>query len=395
MKKRIFLSPPHLGKLEQQYVKEAFESNYIAPLGPQINAFEKEFAEYTGIEHCVALTSGTAAMHLALKELGVSPGDEVIGSTLTFVGSISPVIFLGATLVLLDCDRTSWNMDPALLAQALESAKQRGKLPKAVVPTDLYGQCADYQRIFEICDAYGVPVVVDAAEAMGARYRFAGDQGKQSADKGGVPPNQWVHAGVGARAAIFSFNGNKIMTTSGGGMLASHDKELIGRARFLSQQAREPFPHYEHTEIGFNYRMSNVLAGIGRGQLQVLEERVRRKREIYAFYENAFKEVPGIEFMPQANYGISNRWLTVMLIIPELFGADSKAVRLALEAENIESRPVWKPMHLQPVFQTTYPCRVVGGAVSEDFFNRGLCLPSGTAMSDDDLTRIVNIIMGI
>ena len=395
MKDRIFLSPPHLGALEHQYVNDAFESNYIAPLGPQINAFEKEFAEYTGIEHCVALTSGTAAMHLALKELGVGPGDEVIGSTLTFVGSISPVIFLGATLVLLDCDRTSWNMDPALLAQALESAKKRGKLPKAVVPTDLYGQCADYQRIFELCDAYDVPVVVDAAEAMGARYRFTGIMGNQRHGKTGYFSNQWVHAGKGARAAIFSFNGNKIMTTSGGGMLASDDKALIDRARFLSQQAREPFPHYEHTEIGFNYRMSNVLAGIGRGQLAVLDDRVRRKREISDFYENAFKDVPGIEFMPQAEYGIPNRWLTVMLITPERFGADREAVRLALEAENIESRPVWKPMHLQPVFQTTHPCRVLGGAVSEDFFNRGLCLPSGTAMTDKDLHRVVNTILGV
>ena len=392
MKDRIFLSPPHLGTLEQQYVNDAFESNYIAPLGPQINAFEKEFAEYTGIENCVALTSGTAAMHLALKELGVGPGDEVIGSTLTFVGSISPVVFLGATLVLVDCDRTSWNMDPALLAQALESAKKRGKLPKAVVPTDLYGQCADYQRIFEICDAYDVPVVVDAAEAMGARYRFSGIMGNHSNGKTAYFSNQWGHAGRGARAAIFSFNGNKIMTTSGGGMLASSDKALIDRARFLSQQAREAFPHYEHEEIGFNYRMSNVLAGIGRGQLQVLEDRVQKKREIFNFYEKAMGEVPGVEFMPEAPYGRSNRWLSVMLITPELFGADRETVRLALEAENIESRPVWKPMHLQPVFQKKYPCRVVGGKVSEDLFNRGLCLPSGTAMTDTDLERIVGVI---
>ncbi len=393
MKDRIFLSPPHIGTLEQQYVNEAFESNYIAPLGPQINAFEKEFAEYTGIEHCVALTSGTAAMHLALKELGVGPGDEVIGSTLTFVGSLSPVVFLGATLVLVDCDRNSWNMDPELLTQALESASQRGKLPKAVVPTDLYGQCSDYDRIFEICEAYDVPVVMDAAEAMGARY--LSKKILMTANQGAGDNPQRCHAGVGARAAVFSFNGNKIMTTSGGGMLASHDKALIDRARFLSQQARDPFPHYEHTEIGFNYRMSNVLAAIGRGQLKVLDDRVRRKREICAWYENALKDVPGVTFMPQAEYGIPNRWLTVILITPELFGADREAVRLALEAENIESRPVWKPMHLQPVFQKTYPCQVVGGTVSEDFFNRGLCLPSGTAMDEEDLHRVVNIILGV
>jgi dTDP-4-amino-4,6-dideoxygalactose transaminase len=379
MKSRIFLSPPHIGELEQEFVRQAFESNYIAPAGPEIEAFERAFCEYTGIGHCVALSSGTAAMHLALKELGVGPGDEVIGSTLTFVGSISPVIFLGASVVLVDCDRTSWNMDPDLLARELEQAGERGKLPKAVVPTDLYGQCADYDRIFAVCDRFHVPVVVDAAEAMGARY------GRQ----GGV------HAGKGAKAAVFSFNGNKIMTTSGGGMLASDDKALIDRARFLSQQARDPFPHYEHTEIGFNYRMSNVLAGIGRGQLAVLDDRVQRRREIFAYYRGALEDVPGIEFMPEADFGRSNRWLTVILITPEQFGADTEAVRLALKAENIESRPVWKPMHMQPVFQTTHPCRTVGGSVSEDLFARGLCLPSGTAMTSEDLDRIIRTILGV
>ncbi|NDY74562.1 aminotransferase DegT [Desulfobacter hydrogenophilus] len=378
MNKRIFLSPPHMGALEQQFVWDAFNSNYIAPVGPQVDAFEKEFSEYTGIRHCVALSSGTAAMHLALKELGVGPGDEVIGSTLTFVGSISPAVFLGADLVLVDCDRVSWNMDPDLLARELEQAKERGQLPKAVVPTDLYGQCADYDRIFAVCERFGVPVVVDAAEAMGARY--------------GRRPG--LHAGKGAKAAVFSFNGNKIMTTSGGGMLASDDKALIDRARFLSQQAREPVPHYEHTEIGFNYRMSNVLAGIGRGQLAVLDDRVQRRREIFEYYRQALEDVSGIEFMPEADYGTSNRWLTVILITPELFSADREAVRLALEAENIESRPVWKPMHLQPVFQNTHPCRVVGGEVSEDLFTRGLCLPSGTAMTTQDLDRVIHTILG-
>jgi len=376
-KKRIFLSPPHIGELEHKFVGQAFDSNYIAPAGLQIDGFEKEFCEYTGIRHCVALSSGTAAMHLALKELGVGPGDEVIGSTLTFVGSISPVIFLGASLVVVDCDRASWNMNPDLLSMELEAAQIRGRLPKAVVPTDLYGQCADYDRIFSICNRFDVPVVVDAAEAMGAMC------GRQ----------EIVHAGKGARAAVFSFNGNKIMTTSGGGMLASDDKALIDRARFLSQQAREPFPHYEHTELGFNYRMSNVLAGIGRGQLAVLDDRVKRRREIFDYYFQALKDVSGIEFMPEADYGIGNRWLTVVLISPERFGADREAVRLALEAENIESRPVWKPMHLQPVFQTAHPCRVVGGDVSEELFSLGLCLPSGTAMTTKDLDRVIHAIL--
>jgi dTDP-4-amino-4,6-dideoxygalactose transaminase len=270
-------------------------------------------------------------------------------------------------------------MDPDLLARELEEARERGRLPKAVVPTDLYGQCADYDRIFAVCDRFDVPVVVDAAEAMGARYGCQGG----------------VHAGKGAKAAVFSFNGNKIMTTSGGGMLASDDKALIDRARFLSQQARDPFPHYEHTELGFNYRMSNVLAAIGRGQLTVLDDRVQRRREIFAYYRGALEDVPGIEFMPEADFGRSNRWLTVILITPEQFGADTEAVRLALKAENIESRPVWKPMHMQPVFQTTHPCRTVGGSVSEDLFARGLCLPSGTAMTSEDLDRIIRTILGV
>jgi dTDP-4-amino-4,6-dideoxygalactose transaminase len=397
---RIFLSPPHMGKEERLFVQAAFESNYIAPLGPQVDAFEEEFSKYTGIKYCVALSSGTAAMHLALQELGVGPGDEVIGSSLTFIGSVSPVIFLGAGLVFVDCDRESWNMDTDLLAEALEAGERRGKLPKAVIPTDLYGQCADYDRIFDICDSYSVPVVVDAAEAMGAIYTGNGRSGPES--------KRVVHAGKGAKASVFSFNGNKIMTTSGGGMLASDDKELIDRARFLSQQARDPFSYYEHSEIGYNYRMSNVLAGIGRGQLKILEERVHRKREIFEYYQSALKYVPGIEFMPEASYGKCNRWLTVILINPEDFGVDCKLVQQSLENENIESRPVWKPMHLQPVFDcgnggsitnSTYPmekrykARMIGGSVSEEFFAQGLCLPSGTAMTDYDMDRVIEIIL--
>ncbi len=393
-KKRIFLSPPHLGDFEQQYVNDAFESNYVAPLGPQVDAFEKEFCEYTGIKHCVALSSGTAAMHLALRNLGVDQGDEVIGSTLTFIGSISPIVFQGAKPVFIDSDRRSWNLDPDLLEKELGYCCKRGNLPKAVVPTDLYGQCSDYDRIFEVCNKYHVPVVVDAAESMGAFYQGGG--------------REFVHAGNRAKAAVFSFNGNKIITTSGGGMLASDDKELIEHARFLAQQAREPVTHYEHTEIGYNYRMSNVLAAIGRGQLKVLDERVRMKRRIFDYYHDGLKNVLGIEFMPEAEYGKCNRWLTVITIRPESFGAHYQYVQRALENENIESRPVWKPMHLQTVFnchgeyvqktwsklpKKKYKARVVGGRVSEDLFDRGLCLPSGTAMSDDDMDRVIETIL--
>jgi dTDP-4-amino-4,6-dideoxygalactose transaminase len=382
-----------MGGEELQLVRDAFEGNYIAPTGPQVDAFEKEFAERVGVKHAVALSSGTAALHLALRILGVGPGDEVFASDLTFIGSVSPIVFQGGTPVFIDSESTSWNMDPTLLAQELETCKRRGKLPKAVVPTDLYGQCADLDRIMAACEPYEVPVVLDAAEALGATYN-----GRCGC--------------VGAKAAIFSFNGNKIITTSGGGMLVSDEAELIEKARCLAQQARDPAPHYEHSTIGYNYRMSNVLAAIGRGQLRVLDQRVEIKRKIFACYQEALGDVPGIEFMPEAKYGRSTRWLTVIVITPEEFGMDREAVRQALEAENIEARPVWKPMHLQPVFEVekveeveevqtvqkvqgveqTYKARVVGGEIAEDLFNRGLCLPSGTAMTEEDLERVVKVI---
>jgi dTDP-4-amino-4,6-dideoxygalactose transaminase len=408
--KRIFLSPPHMGGKEIEFVKQAFESNYIAPLGPMVDAFEREFAEYAGIKHCVALASGTAAMHLALRYLGVGPGDEVLASTLTFIGSVSPVAFLGATPVFIDCDWESWNMDPSLLKEELERCAFRGKIPKAVIPTDLYGQCCDYDRIFRICEAYGVPVIVDAAEAMGAKFLTQNANAlnnNKNSFLGGFARDHFVHAGFGARASVYSFNGNKIMTTSGGGMLASDDKDLIEKARFWSQQAREPFAHYEHQEIGHNYRMSNILAGIGRGQLQALDERVKRKREIFQIYADHLSDIPGLTFMPEPDWSKCNRWLTVVLIDANVFGATPEIIRLALEAENIESRPIWKPMHLQPVFggsrkaakalnkikkKKQYPARSVGGAVAEDLFKRGLCLPSGTAMTNSDLDRVIEII---
>lgn len=396
-RKRIFLSPPHMGGEEMRFVQEAFESNYIAPLGPMVDAFEREFAEYIGIRHCVALSSGTAAMHLALRHLGIGPGDEVFASTLTFIGSVTPVVFQGARPVFIDCERESWNMNPELLEGELASCAEKGKLPKAVIPTDLYGQCCDYGKIYSICKKYDVPVIVDAAEALGASFK---------SDFRSSAPEPWNHAGAGAKAAVYSFNGNKIITTSGGGMLASDDKELIDHARKLSQQARENFIHYEHEEIGYNYRMSNILAAIGRGQLNILGDRVEKKRWIFDYYRNALEDVPGIEFMPEAPFSRSNRWLTVILITPEEFGADSETLRIALEEQNIESRPVWKPMHLQPVFQVEdksekreeqsakrrYNSRVVGGNVAEDLFKRGLCLPSGTAMTIEELDRVVEII---
>jgi dTDP-4-amino-4,6-dideoxygalactose transaminase len=290
---------------------------------------------------------------------------------LTFIGSVSPIVFQSASPVFIDANRSTWNMDPDLLANELGLCESKGKLPKAVIPTDLYGQCADYDKIQEVCDYYSIPFIIDAAESLGAEYKNR-------------------KAGVAGRASIFSFNGNKIITTSGGGMLASNDKKIIDHARKLSQQAREPFPHYEHMEIGYNYRMSNILAAIGRGQLQVLDERVKRKRHIFEYYKNSLSNISGIEFMPEAAYGKSNRWLTVILITPQEFGDDREKVRLALEIENIESRPVWKPMHLQPVFKM---CRCVEGGVAGDLFRRGLCLPSGTAMTEEDLNRVVKVIL--
>lgn len=350
---------------EQALIAEAFASNYIAPVGPMVDQFEREFAARVGLPFALAVSSGTAALHLALRELGVGPGDEVYCSTLTFIASIAPAVQLGATPVFIDADEASWTLDPDLLEAALADGARRGKLPKAVVAVDLYGQCCDYERIRAMCDRHGVPLVEDAAEALGATYR-------------GRP------AGQAGRAAIYSFNGNKVITTSGGGMLASADERLISRARHLATQARETAPHYEHQECGYNYRMSNVLAAIGRAQLEVLNARVAAKRRIHALYRSRLGGLRGIAFMPEAAYGEHARWLSIVLL-DEGAGCTPEAVRLALERANIESRPLWKPMHLQPVFRDA---RVWGGAVSERLFQRGLCLPSGTAMTDNDVWRV-------
>jgi len=356
--------------LEEHLEADAFRSNWIAPLGPMVDAFEKEMCEYVGVEHGVALSSGTAALHLAMLLLGIKAGDEVLCATLTFSASANAITYVGAQPVFIDCDRKTWNLDPDLIEEELAACAEIGRRPKAVIAVDLYGQCADYGRIEEICRKYEVPFIEDAAEALGATCN-----GKK--------------AGAFGKMAVFSFNGNKIITTSGGGMLVSSDGEMIRKARFLATQARDPAPHYEHSHIGYNYRMSNILAAIGRGQLKVLDERVATRRRNYEYYKDAISELPGIEFMPIASYGSPNYWLTDIIITPEEFGVDRETVRLALEGENIESRPIWKPMHLQPVFKH---CRARGGSVSKDLFKRGLCLPSGSQMTYNDLERVVGII---
>jgi len=359
-----------MGMLEQDLVTEAFTTNWIAPVGPHIDAFEARFARVVGCGHAAAVSSGTAALHLALRLAGVTPGSEVIVSTLTFAASVTPILFLGARPTFVDSDLKSWNMDPVLLEETLEDRARKGKLPAAVVVVHLYGQCADMDPIMAACDRYDVPVIEDAAESLGSTYR-----GRSSGSMG--------HVG------IFSFNGNKIITTSGGGMLVSDDEELVIHARKLATQAKEIAPHYEHVEVGYNYRLSNVLAGIGIGQLAVLEDHVQARRDNFAYYHEELGQLPGIEFMPEAPWGRHTRWLTTLTVDPETFGADREAIRLALEEQSIESRPVWKPMHRQPVFR---PFERIGGSVADSLFADGLCLPSGSGLTRGDLERVVECI---
>lgn len=369
---KMYLSSPHMSGREQDFVREAFDTNWIAPLGPHVDAFEREFCAVVGVGHAAALSSGTGALHLALHLLGVGQGDEVLVSSLTFSASVNPILYVGARPTFIDSERVSWNMDPELLRSTLKERAHSGRLPKAVIVVHLYGQSADLDPILAACDEFGVPLIEDAAEALGALY------------KGRSP-------GTFGRLGFYSFNGNKIITTSGGGMLVSDDEALIAHARKLATQSRDPAPHYEHSEIGYNYRLSNVLAGIGRGQLEVLEERVAARRHNCAYYARALGDLPGIDFMPEAEWGRHTRWLTCITIDPAAFGADRDTVRLALEAENIEARPVWKPMHLQPIF-ADYHC--VGGSVAEDLFVHGLCLPSGSNLSEADLDRVIGVIRG-
>lgn len=370
MNERIFLSPPHMGDLEQEYVNEAFASNFIAPVGPQINAFEEEFAALVGTKYAAAVSSGTAALHLLLRYAGVTAGDVVICSTFTFVASANPIRYLGASPVFIDSDAKSWNMDPRLLVAELDKRHREGRLPKAVVLVHLYGQPADIDPIKQACDKYNVALLEDAAEALGSQY------------KGQAP-------GTFGLAGFFSFNGNKIITTSGGGMVVSDDEELIQKVKFWATQAKNDAVHYEHTEIGYNYRLSNVLAAIGRGQLKVLPDRVKEKRRIFDHYHSALKDLPGVSFMPEPDFAHSSRWLTCLTVDQERAGVDRDALIRILEKNNIESRPTWKPMHLQPLYRD---CEVIGGEVAAKLFQQGICLPSGTAMSNKDLNAITLII---
>jgi pyridoxal phosphate-dependent aminotransferase EpsN len=369
-KPKIYLSSPHLGTQEFEFVREAFATNWIAPLGPHVDAFEREFAADVGSAHASALSSGTAALHLAMRWLNLQPGDEVVCSSLTFSATVNPVLYERAKPVFVDSDAATWNMSPPLLAEALADGIRRGKKPKAVILVHLYGQSADIDPIAAICAEHDIPLIEDAAEALGATY------------KGRTP-------GTTGLCGIYSFNGNKIITTSGGGMLVANDKALVDKSRFWATQARDPAPHYQHSEVGFNYRMSNVLAAIGRGQLRVLAQRVDARRRNCAYYQAALKDLPGLDFMPEADYGRSTRWLTCITIDPKLAGTDREQVRMAMEREAIEARPVWKPMHLQPIFKD---CVCVGGAVAERLFDHGLCLPSGSNLSESDLERVVEVV---
>jgi pyridoxal phosphate-dependent aminotransferase EpsN len=366
---RILLSVPHMSGQEQAWVSEAFASNWLSTRGPNLDALEGAMAERIGA-HAVALNSGTAAIHLGLRALGVGPGDRVFCSALTFVASCNPIRYLGAEPVFLDSERSSWNLDPNLLEDALRQADLRGSLPRALVVVHLYGQCADMDPILSLCRDFGVSVLEDAAEALGAIYK-------------GRP------AGALGDAGAFSFNGNKIITAAGGGMLVSPSAELADRVRFWSQQARDPGASYQHSETGYNYRMSNVLAGIGLGQLGVLDLRVRQRRAVAFRYRDAFADIPSLAFMPQAAYGLHTNWLSCFLVDEREFGISRDSLIRTLDAAGIEARPVWKPMHLQPLYVAS---EMYGGAVAEDLFRRGICLPSSSSLSHEDQLYVINTI---
>ncbi|MDD2780900.1 UDP-N-acetylbacillosamine transaminase [Sulfuricurvum sp.] len=360
---RLFLSPPHMSGREQEYIAQAFESNYIAPLGPMVERFEQSIRDLTLSPNALALSSATAAIHLALRVLGVGEGDIVLASSFTFIGSISPILYQNATPFFIDSDTKSWNLDPLLLEEAIQKAPKK---PKALILTHLYGQCADLDKIIALCDAHGIALIEDAAESLGATYNA-----KQS--------------GTFGTFGVFSFNGNKILTTSGGGMLVSPHKELIERARFYSTQARDDAPHYEHTDYGYNYRMSNILAAIGVAQMEVLAKRIEKRRMIFEWYRNGLTGIEEIAFMPELPDARGNRWLSTLTFEH----TDPNAIRLLLETHNIESRPLWKPMHLQPLFNSALS---IQNTTSETLFQKGLCLPSGTQMEYNDVEKVCSLI---
>jgi len=370
--KKIFLSPPHMSGLEMKYIQEAFDSNYIAPVGSQIDSLEIEFSQKINIENTAAVSSGTAALHLALRYAGVKPGDEVVCSTFTFIASANAILYLGATPVFIDSDFCTWNMDPGLLEEGIKNRAAKNRLPKAVIVVHIYGQMADIAPIKDICDRYGIALIEDAAEALGSTY-------------------MGHSAGTFGLAGIFSFNGNKIITGSSGGMIVSRDKELINKIKFWATQAKDDAPHYQHTEMGYNYRMSNIVAAIARAQLKILGERVKKKRKIYSEYKKILGDLEAISFMPEAQYGCSNQWLTCVTVDKNRQKVTRDIIRKTLERNQVESRPLWKPMHLQPIFRRT---ECWGGTVSEELFRDGLCLPSGTSMAMQDIGKIGKIIRG-
>lgn len=373
MNPKIWLSSPHMGGKEKEYVDQAFTTNWVAPLGPNVNEFESDLSQYIGVPHCAALSSGTAAIHLSLIMLGVEPGDEVICQSFTFSATANPIVYLGATPVFIDSESDSWNMDPDLLEKAIKERISKGKKPKAILLVHLYGMPAKVEDIFSIANKYDIPVIEDAAEALGSRYK-----GKACGSFGLM--------------GILSFNGNKIITTSGGGALVSRDIEYIIKAKFLATQARDDAPHYQHSEIGYNYRMSNVVAGVGRGQMEVLENRISIRRENNRFYRSLLGQIDGIKFQNEPIGHFSNYWLTTILVDKNKVGVSREDIRIAMEADNIETRPLWKPMHIQPVF-TKYPSYING--ISEKYFMDGLCLPSGSNLTPEEKERVKECLMNV
>ena len=369
---QVLLSTPHMGQSELDFVEEAFRTNWIAPLGPNVDAFEREVAATVRAAHAVALSSGTAAIHLALRILSVGPGDVVFCSTLTFAASVNPIVYQGAEPVLIDSEPGSWNMSPAALERALAQSKREGRLPKAVIVVCLYGQSADMDPILDLCNQYGVPMVEDSAESLGAKYK-----GKASGTFGAI--------------GIYSFNGNKIITTSGGGMMVTENEDYAKQARFLATQARDPAPHYQHSTIGYNYRMSNILAGVGRGQLQVLSDRVAARRAVFHTYRRELADLEWLEWMPEPNWSFSTHWLSAFTVRSDV-GVSASGIIQRLADEFVEARPIWKPMHLQPVFAQAQYFAHDTQSVSDAIFERGVCLPSGSNLEKSDLDRVCDAI---